>query len=669
MATTVARLNAVIGVNIDPLRKGIVEGKQELEGFADSAVKTGSKFGDAFAKIDHQKIKDAGSTMTVGMTLPLIAAGGAAMKMASSANEAANKVKVVFGESAKVVTEFAEKSATSFGMSGGEANKAAGTFGNLFNAIGLGTKPAADMSVSLLKLAADLASFNDIPIEEALEKLRAGLVGEAEPMRALGVLINEAAVETKALAMGLEQVDGKFTESAKVQARYALIMEQTKTAQGDFARTSGDLANATRGLEAEFKQLGEELGKELLPLAKDVVGVTLGLVKGFSELPKPVKDFGFGLGVVAAVAGPLVYTFGALVGLIKNIQAISITAGLAKAGLAIATGNVARNTGLETIALVANTKALEANALAAGRNTFAKGVGGVGGIGGVAGRGLGGLGVAGVGMGLIGGAVALGVGAAEAGGTQKSAEEEKAAVLANKQLSRAQKEAMIREIGWRKTQGQEADLTTRLSISAHRLFNPKSPIGAPLSATDQKLVEEARAIIAGQGGQASGGPREIMGPPEPPGVRNRAVFTGGFIPQLGYSSAQYRADHARNKAVRTFGVLSPSIGLYGQSQGGAGSVQTVSDGRPRIPSLPDSMRFDPDRPVGMMGGYGLPEGGIPFQRAQQAQAQLPRVQAAGGVQQIVLNVQPGASIQDILRLIQQQLERSSRALEYGPTSY
>ena len=102
------------------------------------------------------------------------------------------------------------------------------------------------MSTGLVQLAADLASFNNLNPEEVFLKLQSGIVGEVEPMRALGVNLSAAAVNAKALQMGLVNANGELTEQAKIMARYALIMEQTGNAQGDFARTSDGLANSTR---------------------------------------------------------------------------------------------------------------------------------------------------------------------------------------------------------------------------------------------------------------------------------------------------------------------------------------------------------------------------------------------------------------------------------------
>ena len=104
--------------------------------------------------------------------------------------------------------------------------------------------------------------------EEALTKLQAGLRGSNEPLQSIGVLINAAGVEAKALEMGLADANGEISEGNKIMARQALILEQLgkQGALGDFERTSGGLANQMRILKARFKNVGIEIGRKLLPL-------------------------------------------------------------------------------------------------------------------------------------------------------------------------------------------------------------------------------------------------------------------------------------------------------------------------------------------------------------------------------------------------------------------
>ena len=306
-------------------------------------------------------ISSVGRGMTMGLTLPIVGAGVAAVAAASNLEETINKVNVVFGESASVVQAWAETAATSLGQSRQQALDAAGTFGNLFTSMDMGRPIAADMSTGLVTLASDLASFNNIDPTEATTALRAGLVGEVEPLRRLGVNLNAATIAAQAMEMGLVDLsvdmtavqgltldlekaqladteaiakwgEGSIqardsaqklaeiqerlnqatqgaqevlTPAQKAQAAYALIMEQTKNAQGDFIRTSDGLANSQRILKAQVVDAAGAIGTDLLPVAKELVVGLQGLIEKFASLdPEQRKTILTILGIAAA-AGPL----------------------------------------------------------------------------------------------------------------------------------------------------------------------------------------------------------------------------------------------------------------------------------------------------------------------------------------------------------------------------
>jgi hypothetical protein len=196
-----------------------------------------------------------------------------AVDEASNLNESISKVSTVFGDSSTEIQAWAKTASTAFGQSRQQALEAAGTFGNLFSALGFGKDSAKDMSIGLVELASDLASFNNISVDEAIIKLRAGIVGETEPLRTLGVNLSAVAVEAYALKNGLAASKNEITESDKVTARYAIIMEQTALAQGDFARTSTGLANSQRILAAQWTDMKATVGTALLPVITTVAGI------------------------------------------------------------------------------------------------------------------------------------------------------------------------------------------------------------------------------------------------------------------------------------------------------------------------------------------------------------------------------------------------------------
>jgi len=263
-----ASVGAALSISVKLLNEAkadLARLEKDLDGVGDVAKKSSgslSKMSGALG--DMAKI--AGGFVIAQGLLKLPGLIGGMSAAASDTAESLSKVRVVFGESASGIEAFAKTAATSLGISNQSALSAAGTFGNLFRAMGLGQQPAADMSKSILTLAADLASFNNMDPTEVLEKLRAGLVGEAEPMRALGVNINETTVKAQALAMGFKEVNGTFTDAEKIQARYALIMAQTTLAQGDFTKTADGAANQLRILKARQQDLSAHLGESFLPI-------------------------------------------------------------------------------------------------------------------------------------------------------------------------------------------------------------------------------------------------------------------------------------------------------------------------------------------------------------------------------------------------------------------
>lgn len=234
----------------------------------------------------------------------IVAGFKVAIDGASDLSESTSKVNVVFGQAAQSVLDFADSAAKGLGQSEAQALEATGTFGNLLRSVGLAEDVSAEFSTTMVRLASDLASFNNTSATEALDALRSGLVGETEPLKRFGVNMNEAVLKAKALELGLSDGKAVLDSNAKAQAAYAVIMEQTSLAQGDFARTSGGLANQSKILGAQWTELTTTVGGELLPAVTGFVsfmndegipalagagGVAKDAAVAIGGLPTPVK--------------------------------------------------------------------------------------------------------------------------------------------------------------------------------------------------------------------------------------------------------------------------------------------------------------------------------------------------------------------------------------------
>ncbi|MGH2373040.1 MAG: hypothetical protein ACRDIC_06120 [bacterium] len=287
------------------------------------------------------------------------------IKAASDLGEQLNKTKVVFGDTSTAVIKFAKGAAESFGLSERAALEAAGGFGQMLDAAGIAADETGKLSIKLVGLAGDLASFNNVDPTVALEKLRAGLAGEAEPLRQFGVFISEARVQAEALTLGIAKQGEELTDAQKIQARYSLILQDTTKAQGDFGRTLGEsLPNQMRVFKAELENVAAALGKAFLPVMTEL----LKLVRGLIPMLKFVAD-NIVL-IIAALAGfaAVKYVPGLLLGIASGLEAIAYAAG-SKAFLSLAIGatsGAAAITALSTVLTATAIPTLGALALAWG---------------------------------------------------------------------------------------------------------------------------------------------------------------------------------------------------------------------------------------------------------------------------------------------------------------
>lgn len=242
---------------------------------------------------------------------------------ASNLNEEVSKSKAIFGEGAKAVIGFAKGSADTLGQSQQQALSAAANFGVFGKSAGLSGQALADFSTDFVGLASDLASFNNTSPEEAILAIGAGLRGETEPLRRFGVLMDDASLRNEALKLGIiSTTKDALTPQQKVLAAQALIYQQTSDAQGDFAKTSDQLANKQRIMTAEFTNLKAEVGQALLPVMLELIGA-------FQKDLLPVLED------VAPKIGPMIASFADVGAKILEVAIPAISAILDAVGFVI----------------------------------------------------------------------------------------------------------------------------------------------------------------------------------------------------------------------------------------------------------------------------------------------------------------------------------------------
>jgi phage-related protein len=321
-----------VGVEADltQLDAGLSRAQQKIRGVDQAAASATTQVGQAAAVATQEvmgagekmaslgsRLSSVGTAMSLAVSGPLTALGMKFTKTAMDAVESENLVAVTFGEYVDDIQKWSGELQATLGLSGVQLRKNAGMIFTMLKSMKLAPGPAKEMSKSISTLAYDMASFYNLDPEEAFAKLRSGLVGEIEPLRMLGINVNENVVKMKAWEMGIGdltmengKLKGTLTEQEKVQARYAAILDATSDAQGDLARTADSPANKLRIFQQRVEEFGMKIGNIIIPVLTKFMTFFQGMLSLLDKLPDSALQWIVGIGAALAAAGPLLLGLG-----------------------------------------------------------------------------------------------------------------------------------------------------------------------------------------------------------------------------------------------------------------------------------------------------------------------------------------------------------------------
>lgn len=212
----------------------------------------------------------------------MLAFGKECISAASDLAETQNVVNTVFGDQASQIYNWAQSAQTAFGLTQTQALRYSSTLGAMMKSSGVAQNEIVEMSTALSGLAADMASFYNMDFDTAFEKLRSGISGETEPLKALGINLSVANLEAYALSQGIQKTYQEMSQAEQVALRYGYIMQATADAQGDFARTADGYANSMRRIETAWESIKTTVGSMLLPTVEAVTSSIAGLLENLT---------------------------------------------------------------------------------------------------------------------------------------------------------------------------------------------------------------------------------------------------------------------------------------------------------------------------------------------------------------------------------------------------
>ncbi len=310
-----------------------------------------------------RRLSTAGNALTAGLTVPLAAAGVASVNFSSDMQEAINKVEVAFGNAADSVKSWSSTTLNSIGLAQGTALDMAALFGDMATSMGYSQDAAAQMSMALVNLAADLASFKNIGIDQASTALKSIFTGETESLKELGVVMTQANLEAYALAEGYTTAYTAMDQAQQVAVRYQYVLANTQNAQGDFARTSDSTANQLRIFRESLKEAAATAGDELLPVITPIIGKLNELIQTFGDLDEGTQKAVVQTGLFLAALGPMLKVTGGITTAVKaGITVYQTLRTVMAANTAATTAATAAQTGLNA-AMAANPVGLLVTAI------------------------------------------------------------------------------------------------------------------------------------------------------------------------------------------------------------------------------------------------------------------------------------------------------------------
>lgn len=136
------------------------------------------------------------------------------------------------------------------------------------NSAGMLGETSIDSAKALTMLSADWASLANLDTADVMQNFQSGLVGQSRALYKYGIDITSAGLAQTAMNHGVTESIKNLSQQSKMQLRVLTMLEQSKVAYADLARTINQPANQLRMLQAGFKKLALTIGSLFMPIVQ-----------------------------------------------------------------------------------------------------------------------------------------------------------------------------------------------------------------------------------------------------------------------------------------------------------------------------------------------------------------------------------------------------------------
>lgn len=261
------------GADFSGLRKETIKANKILNDFKQSTTQI---FG---------KIKAIIATLAIGKLIK------DSIASAMEVESAIQQIKRIMGESSNQFLKWASTQAIAFNMSKADAIKYGRVFVNLISVFSKGTKEAQQNTVSLLKASSIVASSTGRTMEDVMERMRSGLLGNTEAIEDLGINVNVAMIQSTAAFRRFagnkswQQLDYQTQQ----QIRLFAILEQATQKYGD--SINNNTTSMQQQFVAQLKNIQLSLGNAFLPIYQVILPALTELASKIAYITSIFADF------------------------------------------------------------------------------------------------------------------------------------------------------------------------------------------------------------------------------------------------------------------------------------------------------------------------------------------------------------------------------------------
>lgn len=212
-------------------------------------------------------------------------------KSAMKVEAAIQQITRTMGESTNQFLKWSKANALAFNMSQSDAMNYGAIFSNLVSTFSTGSQQTLQYTTDLLKASSIIASGTGRTMEDVMERIRSGLLGNTEAIEDLGVNVNVAMLQSteafKRFANGKSWDQLSF--QTQQQIRLMAILEQTSNKFGGevFSNTNSSLQQ----LVAILKDVALNIGNAFLPIMNVVLPILSNFAMGLRTVTAYVASF------------------------------------------------------------------------------------------------------------------------------------------------------------------------------------------------------------------------------------------------------------------------------------------------------------------------------------------------------------------------------------------